>query len=222
MGSADEYGRLLAAYKKAEDLLHSLGIETGEGIDTTAINELRYAGRHVLNGLNAADVDDRSREFRRAEDHCERALYEAYDSAIFFYFRSFDQFKEDYARVPIGDTIPDSIDIEASMREARKFLETARRDETKRAAYYEQAATQHQAVSAAWNRLDAARGELNKAVESFNRTLANEAEKNAEAARANAAAASGRKVAVRVSWIVGAVTVIVNVLIALVQAISTG
>ena len=32
-------------YKRAEDLIHSLGIETGEGIDTTAINELRYAGR---------------------------------------------------------------------------------------------------------------------------------------------------------------------------------
>ena len=222
MASADEYGRLLAAYKKAEDLLHSLGIETGEGIDTTAINELRYAGRHVLNGLTAADPDERSREFRRAEDHCERALYEAYDSAIFFYFRSFDQFKGDYARIPIGDTIPDFIDIEASMLEARKFLETARQEEAKRADYYEQAATQHQVVSTAWNRLDAARGELNKAVEAFNRTLADEAEKNAEAARANAEAASGRKMAIRVSWIVGAVTVIVNVLIGLVGAITAG
>lgn len=222
MDAADEHHRLLVAYKKAEDLLHSLGIETGDGIDTSAVNELRYAGRHVLNGLTAADPDERNREFRRAEDHCERALYEAYDSAIFFYFRSFDQFKEDYARISIVDTIPDFIDIEASMRKARKFLETARREEAKRASYYKQAETQHHTVSAAWNRLDAARGELNKAVESFNRTLANEAEKNAEAAQANAEAASGRKMTIRVSWIVGVVTVIVNVLIQLVQAFMGG
>ena len=36
MDVADEYRHLLCIYKKAEDLLHSLGIETGEGIDTTA------------------------------------------------------------------------------------------------------------------------------------------------------------------------------------------
>ena len=126
MDFADEHKRLLGAYKKAEDLLHSLGIETGEGIDTTAVNELRYAGRHVLNGLNATDPEEREREFRRAEDHCERALYETYDNAIFFYFRSFDQFKSDYARIPITETVPNFIDIETSMLEARKFLETAR------------------------------------------------------------------------------------------------
>ena len=217
MDVQDEHKRLLSAYKRAEDALHSLGIETGEGIDTTAVNELRYAGRHILNGLNATDPEERLRDFRRAEDHCERALYEAYDNAIFFYFRSFDQFKSDYARIPITETIPNFIDIETSMLEARKFLETARREEEKREAYYEQAVTQHEIVSKAWTRLEAARGELNKVVEAFNRTLASEAEQNAEAARAHEAAVSGQRMGVRMGWIVGGVTVLVNLAIGLMR-----
>ena len=216
MDVADEYRHLLCVYKKAEDLLHSLGIETGEGIDTAAVNELRYAGRHVPNGLNACDRE-REREFRRAEDHCERALYEAHDNAIFFYFRSFDQFKVDYARIPITDTIPNFIDIETSMLEARKFLESARREEDKREAYYEQAMTQYEVVSKAWTRLEAARGELNKIVEAFNRTLENEAVQTAETARANAEAVGGRKMMVRMGWIVGAVTAIINLVIGLLR-----
>lgn len=219
MDVADDHKHLLLVYKKAEDLLHSLGIETGEGIDTTAVNELRYAGRHVLNGLNATDPEEREREFRRAEDHCERALYEAYDNAIFFYFRSFDQFKTDYARIPITETVPDFIDIETSMLEARKFLETARREEEKREAYYEQAMDQHETVSKAWTRLEAARGELNKVVEAFNRSLENEAKQNAEAARANEAAVSGQKTALRMGWIVGGVTAAVNLVIGLLRVL---
>lgn len=171
----------------------------------------------TLNGLNATDAEERGREFRRAEDHCERALYEAYDNAIFFYFRSFDKFKSDYSRIPITETIPDFIDIETSMLEARKFLETARRKEEKREAYYEQAMSQHEIVSKAWIRLEAARGELNKVVEAFNRTLESEATQNAEAARANEAAVSGRKVAVRMGWIVGGVTAAVNLLVGLLR-----
>ena len=74
MDASGQYRRLLLAYKKAEDTIHSLGIETDEGIDTAAVNELRYAGRHLLDGLNTQDSDELDKQLRRAEDHCERAL----------------------------------------------------------------------------------------------------------------------------------------------------
>ena len=126
-------------------------------------------------------------------------------------------YKVDYARIPITDTIPNFIDIETSMLEARKFLESARREEDKREAYYEQAMTQYEVVSKAWTRLEAARGELNKIVEAFNRTLENEAVQTAETARANAEAVGGRKMMVRMGWIVGAVTAIINLVIGLLR-----
>lgn len=37
MDVSDRHKELLCVYKRAEDLIHSLGIETGEGIDTTSV-----------------------------------------------------------------------------------------------------------------------------------------------------------------------------------------
>ena len=72
-------------------------------------------------------------------------------------------------------------------------------------------------MSNAWTRLEAARGELNKVVEAFNNTLANEAERSAEAARANEAAVSGQRMTRRMGWIVGGVTVAVNLVIGILR-----
>ena len=209
----DKHSNLFVAYKKAEDLIHSLGIETDQGIDTAAVNELRYAGRHVLNGLVAENEGKRGREFRRAEDHCERALYEAHDAAVFFYFRSFQQFKEDYSIIPIAETIPDFIEISASMNEARKFLAKAREDAENRASYYEQAEDQHATVKQAWARLDAAREELNKAVRALVESREEEAKAKAATASADAQREGLQKISIRVSIVVAIVTVLVNALI---------
>ena len=121
MDASDRYHGLHAAYKKAEDALHSLGIEAG-GVDTAAVNELRYAGRHLLNGLVSDDPDDQDEQFLRSRRHCERALYEAYDSAIYYHFAQYDQFKADYRRIVISDVIPNFVSIEKTMKEARDFL----------------------------------------------------------------------------------------------------
>lgn len=111
MDASDRLHGLHAAYKKAEDALHSLGIEAG-GVDTAAVNELRYAGRHLLNGLVSDDPDDRDEQLLRSRRHCERALYEAHDSAIYYHFAQYDQFKADYRRIVISDVIPNFVSIE--------------------------------------------------------------------------------------------------------------
>ena len=51
---------LKLAYKKAEDALHSLGID-GSGADIASVNELRYAGNHLLQALTASDQRKRRR-----------------------------------------------------------------------------------------------------------------------------------------------------------------
>ena len=74
------------AYKKAEDAIHALGLD-GEGVDTAAINELRYAGYHVLRAITTGDTERQTEELSRAQRHCERAFYEAYDGAVFYYLQ---------------------------------------------------------------------------------------------------------------------------------------
>ena len=203
---ASDHRRLLHAYKKAEDTIHSLGIETDEGVDTAAVNELRYAGRHILDGLNAEDSDERGKQFRRAEDHCERAMYEAYDSAIYYHFAYFHSFKKDYSRIPISDTLPDFISMEETIQKAKRFLETARQDEDNRQGYYEQAATVYEGIEQVTSRLEAARDELNKKVMEYNRGAESEAK-----------ARMGRELTTKITIIIGVATIVTNLVVALVR-----
>ena len=65
MDASGDYLGLLSLYKRAEDLLHTLGVDTA--VDTSAVNELRYAGRHTLNALAAVancDADEEENKSR--------------------------------------------------------------------------------------------------------------------------------------------------------------
>ena len=189
MGALNEYAELRSRYKEAEDLLHSLGVDTS--IDVAAINELRYAGRHALDAMLATRDDERQKQIDRATAHCERAIYDAYDAAIFFKLRTFDQFVDDYKLVQITDVIPDYLDLVEDISTAKNMLQQARSEEDSRADYYAQAREHHDRMTHVLNRLTAARPELNKLVQAYNtdveRTIA--AERAAEEAKVSAAQA---------------------------------
>ena len=210
MDASDRFHRLHAAYKKAEDALHSLGIEAG-GVDTAAVNELRYAGRHLLNGLVSDDSNEQDENLQRAKRHCERAIYEAYDSAIFYHFAQYDQFKIDYRMVVISDVIPNFVNIEKTMKDARDFLEDARRDSDNRENYYLKAAEKHGDVSEASKTLAIAREELNKKVNLHNDQVADFERSRRDTEQARAAAETGRKQTIKLTIIVATVTAIVNI-----------
>ena len=213
MDASEEYRELLSLYKRAEDLLHSLGVDTS--IDTSAINELRYAGRHALNAFVAGangDAEEEGKQLSRAEAHCERAMYDAYDGAIFFHLQAFQVFIDDYRLIVIPDVLPDYVETTQRMEGAKRFLEEARRQEDDRAAYYDQAGEHYRQIANAMSGLQAARVELNKKVADYNaqieRTVADEERTAAAMAASDQArgeAARGRK---QTLWIAGVTTAI--------------
>ena len=159
--NASLYGGLREAYKLAEDALHALGIETDK-IATASVNELRYAGFHALAAITAKTPDEEKEQVQRSLRHCERALYEAYDSAIYYQITRFQQFKDDYATMVVTDIVNDYVEIVRKMREAKKFLKKARSDSSDRAEYYRQAETIYSGLSESAETLDSSRDELNK------------------------------------------------------------
>ena len=161
MDVAERHQRLRTAYKDAEDAIHSLGIE-GEGVDTLAINELRYAGYHLLKSLTATEDFERDEELRRAEGHCERALYEAHDAAIFFRLDLYRKFKEDYATVPVSTIVEDYVEIVRVMKNAKRLLDEARSQTADRSQYYSSIREVYSPIAEASDVLEAARDELNK------------------------------------------------------------
>ena len=155
------YQRLREAYQKAEDAISNLSIG-GEGADTAAINELRYAGQHILRAITAQNEDVKSDEIRRAMGHCQRALYDAYDGAIYFLLDRYQQFKDDYATIPVLDVVPNFLDLERTMKKAKNFLKRARSESDDRASFYEEVQSEYREIYETMELLDASRFELNK------------------------------------------------------------
>jgi len=159
------YEALRAAYQEAEDAIHELGLDTGEGVELAAVNQLRYAGNHVLRSVLAQEGGrnaERDEEMQRALRHCERALYDAYDAAVFFRLAQFQQFQHDYRAVPVTEVIPTYPDIRLQVRKARDLLRTARSSADSRGDFYRQVREIHATLAESMDLLDEAREELNK------------------------------------------------------------
>ena len=156
-----EHENLRAAYKKAEDAIHDLGIEV-DGADTAAVNELRYAGNHILRSLTTTDDKESADELNRAMRHCERAVYDAYDSAIYYHLSRFNKFREQYANMVISDVVPNYLELSKSMTQAKRLLAKAREDNSNRSDYYAQVRELYPQIVDISDILGAARDELNK------------------------------------------------------------
>jgi len=166
--SAEEIDRLWKLYDEAENYIAEIS-SLWVGLDTTAINQLRYAGRHLLNALSGKTSITPEEEFRRAEAHAKRALFDALDSGIIYCLRRVEIFKDDYRKIEI--TCPGYDRIIASAREAKHLLDKARTEFDSRHEYYEEARTHYRKLKEICDTLDDARPEQNKRLRNHNLLL---------------------------------------------------
>ncbi len=94
----EAHGRADAFCREVQGFVEELGIP--------AVNEMRYAGYHLL----AALTDDGSLaspdELTKAINHANRACYEASEAGILYALDQISIFKDDYSTVVIGETVP--------------------------------------------------------------------------------------------------------------------
>ncbi|MBF0098191.1 MAG: hypothetical protein HQM04_14895 [Magnetococcales bacterium] len=81
-------------------------------ISTPAINELRYAGQHLLRYLTGStepslepDDDDGDDEWENAAKHCKRAMFDAAEAPVQFYMKQIRVFQEDYRKEVVTDVV---------------------------------------------------------------------------------------------------------------------
>ena len=157
----DDFTRIQHLYNKAECFVKH--VETHQSdISIPAINELRYAGHHLLKALTSDDGEVFKRELRKTESHCQRAIYEASESGILYFLGLVNEFAGDFKDVSITQVIPDYVSILSLAKKAREQLSAGRlnRDSAeKQAADY--MTTFHQ-LAEKIELLDVSRGELNK------------------------------------------------------------
>ena len=121
----DDFARIRNLYNEAERFIKHVETHQSE-ISIPAINELRYAGHHLLNSLASDDTSKFCAELRKAERHCQRAMYEASESGIIYFLDIVNEFANDYKDVPIPHVIQDYSNTLILARKARKQLQEGR------------------------------------------------------------------------------------------------
>lgn len=94
-----------------------------------AVNELRYAGHHVLRGLAASAPEEREEQYLRASRHCQRARYDAVEMRLWSLLGEFRDFQEDYRSVSIPQVWPDYVECAEKFDDAMALLNSVKKTE---------------------------------------------------------------------------------------------
>jgi hypothetical protein len=82
------------------------------GVVIPAINELRYAAKHISSAMQEDVAEDyRMEQLRRAVRHCIRARLDALRSIVLFLSRDFQQFSDDYRLLDIAEEDREQLNV---------------------------------------------------------------------------------------------------------------
>ena len=98
------------AYARADDFCREVQAFVDQA-GIPAMNELRYAGYHLLHAIDDAGAVVKPEELVRATNHALRAGYEAGEAGILTALDQIAQFQHQYAAVPITGVVPNYVDI---------------------------------------------------------------------------------------------------------------
>ena len=93
-----------------------------------AVNELRYAGFHLLKAINVSGSVEDGEHMARAIDHCERAIYDATEAGLMALVQSIDRVLYSYGLVTISKIVPTLQDIRRAHADAIEIMVANRTD----------------------------------------------------------------------------------------------
>ena len=93
-----------------------------ESVPFPAINQLRYAGHHLLKGLAADDQQRLATELNDVRDHCHRAMYEAADAGLIYLFRLLAKTQAEFSDISIASVVPEYPAILLTAKRTKQLL----------------------------------------------------------------------------------------------------
>ena len=108
-------------YDEAESALKTVGRVRNE-LCVAAVNQLRYAGQHLVRALAETDEAIIKDELGAAKRHALRAIYDVYDASIQFHLDEINQIRKTYP-VNFKDVVPDYTSIIKAVQRASKHIE---------------------------------------------------------------------------------------------------
>ena len=116
---------LAAAYKIADKSAREVA-QFRSAVAVPAINELRYAGHHLLLSLDGTAPVLKPDDIRKATNHCERAMYDAAEAGIIFAIEEIACFQIDYKNVVVSRVVTDYPEIRGLAIRAQETLAQGR------------------------------------------------------------------------------------------------
>ncbi len=113
--------RIRDLYNEAEIDLKSYGRETDE-LFVPGVNQLRYAGQHLVRALAASDRSALDYNLDAAERHAQRAVYDTNDSAIQFHLYGILQIRTQ-SIVNLATVVPNYGNIINAVNRAKRHIE---------------------------------------------------------------------------------------------------
>lgn len=161
----DDFSRLRSEYDIADKVMKDVQAFVEEA-GIPAINELRYAGYHLLNAVSPLDAEaSSSDELTRAVNHCKRATYEASEAGLLTAFGKISEFKADYQQVVVSSVVQDWTEILTKCDSYRDRITEARQTGVDRTIDHTKFRDAFLDLVAVCRRLDHARDELNKQIQ---------------------------------------------------------
>jgi len=140
--------------KRTEKLRLSLAVPS--------VNELRYAGYHLLCALTASDSANANEQLARSKKHCQRAIYDAVEAETLYYLGKIREFQGDYRTVNIEVKDFDYMALREAAKDANKLLHLVRGPDEEREEYLPRVEEHCAKLEGHVGRLSTAREELNK------------------------------------------------------------
>ena len=137
-------------WDKAERLMKLAERLRGEVIQDS-VNELRYAGRRLVDAMNVAEEaehdETKRREFGRFVDDClfrvHCAQHDAIDASVLFVQRAVQEYESEFGLVLLITHFPAVAELRAAMADADGVIVSSREFRGKRAQEYDKLALNH-------------------------------------------------------------------------------
>lgn len=152
---------ILSLFQKAEERLKKAEHQCN-GLHIPSLNELRYVGHHLLNGLNAVVPSEIEYEFQEAESHCKRAIFDAVEIRLIDHLQRIERFEYDFREIEIVHIVTDYLALRGKYLAVKKTLREV--DQTCREEYLEKCEEHLAHLESFTEAIDLAKPELQKAI----------------------------------------------------------
>ncbi len=168
----DRILRIKTLFAKAEAICKRVESDPEHegGAVIPAINQLRYAGQHLISACASDDVNVQSEELTKSENHCQRAVYDAAEAACLIVKLQIDSYQKQFQSIVISEVVPSYSSTLRAHVELKKII-GSRRDDVSKQDHYETLLQTFEILNDGLLDLEAHEEELKKALRITKRNL---------------------------------------------------